>query len=87
MPITWPVMQPGFATRREARTRSATSSTVPSRPMGMALRYSVRRSSGKYAVISVSITPGATTLTVICRDASSRAIDLVKPTMPALAAA
>ncbi len=38
-------------------------------------------------VISVSINPGATALTVIPREPTSRASDLVKPIMPALAAA
>ena len=37
------------------------------------------------AVMSVSMKPGATALTVMEREATSRATDLVKPTMPGLA--
>ena len=37
--------------------------------------------------MSVSMKPGATTLTVMPRQPTSRASDLVKPIMPALAAA
>ena len=74
MPITWPVMYP-VSRRARNSTRSATSSTVPNRPAGMTLSYSFRRSSGKNAVISVSIKPGAMALTVIWREASSRRID------------
>ncbi len=39
------------------------------------------------AVISVSMKPGATALTVMAREATSRAIDLVNPITPALLAA
>ena len=37
--------------------------------------------------MSVSMNPGATTLTVMLRDANSRASDFVKPIIPAFAAA
>ena len=37
--------------------------------------------------MSVSMSPGATALTVMPRDATSRAIERVKPIMPALEAA
>ena len=39
------------------------------------------------AVISVSMKPGATALAVTPREASSLAMDLVRPIMPALLAA
>ena len=44
-------------------------------------------SSGISAVMSVSTKPGATTLAVIPRDPSSRAVDRANPMSPALAAA
>ena len=39
------------------------------------------------AVMSVSMKPGATAFTVMPREATSRATDFVKPTIPALLAA
>ena len=41
-------------------------------------------SSDRFAVISLSTNPGATTLEVMPRDPSSRASDLARPTSPAL---
>ena len=50
-------------------------------------RPSVRQSSGSPSVMAVTIGPGATTLQVMPRGASSRATARVRPTSPALAAA
>ena len=68
-------------------TAAATSSGVASRPSGTAAASSARRSSGRASVIAVSTGPGATTLAVIERRASSRARARVRPMSPALAAA
>ena len=46
----------------------------------------VRIFSGSTLVMSVVMNPGATTLTVIPREASSRAIVLLNPIIPALLA-
>jgi len=45
------------------------------------------RSSGSTAVMSVSTKPGATTLAVMFREASSRASERARPTRPDLDAA
>ena len=55
--------------------------------MGMVSSRAVRAASGRTAVISVSMKPGATALTVTPRVASSLARDLVRPMSPALLAA
>src|SRR5450830_815656 len=64
-------------------TAAATSSGLPARRAGISLSTS---SIGKSCVMSVSIRPGATQLTVMLRLASSSASALVAPMMPALAA-
>ena len=66
---------------------SATSSQVPNRPRGIERRNSSWSLAGNFAVISVSMKPGATAFTVIPREATSRATALVNPRMPALVAA
>ena len=53
---------------------------------GMVLHISVRTASGRAAVISVAMKPGATALTVTFRLASSLARLLVRPIRPALLA-
>ncbi|MNY28637.1 hypothetical protein D3C86_1626230 [compost metagenome] len=62
---------------------AATSSGVPMRRAGIIFSASSRTCS---STISVSISPGATQLTVMWRLASSMASALVAPMMPALAA-
>ena len=68
-------------------TARATSCGVPARPAGMPEHMKSLAACGMAAVISVSIKPGATALTVMPRDATSRASDLVIPMRPALLAA
>ena len=63
------------------------SSTVPSLAMGTCAVNAVRCSSFNERVMSVSMNPGASALTVMPREAISFASDLVNPRMPALAAA
>ena len=65
-------------------TAAATSSGVPTRCAGIAFRISSIGTCS--STMSVSISPGATQLTVICRLASSTASALVAPMMPAFAA-
>ena len=74
---------------QEARNkvRFATSSTVPPRFNGIASLQPCTIFSSRLAVISVSIKPGAIALQRIFLDPNSRAIDLVKPIIPALLAA
>ena len=67
-------------------TAAATSSGVPRRPSGICADQSPC-AVAQARVMSVSISPGATTLTVICRDATSRASALLNPMSPALDAA
>ena len=67
-------------------TALATSSVVPNRPSGVRAVISVLSASGRSWVSSVRTNPGATALTVIERLASSRAVALVRPISPALAA-
>jgi 3-oxoacyl-[acyl-carrier protein] reductase len=55
--------------------------------MGMAEVTASRAFSLMAAVMSVSMNPGATAFTVMPREATSRATDFVKPTIPALLAA
>ena len=65
-------------------TADAISSTVPKRPSGVcALIWSVRLA-GRSLVSSVTTKPGATALQVMPRDATSRAVALVRPIRPAL---
>ena len=68
-------------------TIEATSAGVPYRPRVTTSSAKVRRSSPRPAMSSVSMNPGATTLTVIPRDPTSFATDRLKPIIPALAAA
>src|SRR3990172_7790423 len=62
------------------RTTSATSSSVAVRPSGVWSTYPARASSLRWEVMSVSTSPGHTTLTVMPREPTSRAGDVVKPT-------
>src|SRR5512142_1415433 len=64
------------------RTAEATSSGVPVRSMGIALRICSTGTSG--SSMSVSIRPGATQFTVILRFASSTASAVAAPMTPAL---
>ena len=68
-------------------TTPATSSAVAKRPAGMLRLYSACVSSGRAAVMSVSMKPGATTFAVMPRAPSSRVIDRAMPTSPAFDAA
>ena len=56
------------------------------RPLGIAAIAAARTASLSVVVISVSMKPGATALTVMSRLATSRASDLVSPMSPAFAA-
>src|SRR5690606_17209981 len=81
-PVTYPApSEPSHV------TAEATSSGLAYRPSGTCETISARRSSGRALVMSVSTKPGATTLAVMPRDPSSRAIDRASPTSPALEAA
>ena len=60
---------------------------MPPRLSGIPARHPATTSSESFAVISVSIKPGAITLQRMFRDPSSRAIDFEKPIIPALDAA
>ena len=63
------------------------SSGSACRPSGIMSRIACFWLSLSPAVRSVCTNPGATALTVTCREATSRATARVKPIMPALAAA
>ena len=76
----------GFAAARALSTRNDDPPGA-SRPSGICASSAVRCASGSARVMSVSMNPGATQLTVMLRLPSSRASDLVMPTTPALAAA
>ena len=78
-------MYPASSEARKA-TAFAISSVVPKRPSGVRAVISCLSSSGRSWVSSVRTNPGATALTVMPREASSRAVALVKPISPALAA-
>lgn len=80
--MTWRVTYDAPSDRRK-RTTDATSSGVPKRRIGIAFKAS---SAKIPSVISVSITPGATQLTVMPRRASSTARAFAAPMSPALAA-
>ncbi len=73
----------------EARndTAAAMSSGWPNLPSGTWPLKFVRCASVSARVMSVSMNPGAMTFAVMLREPTSRASDLVKPMMPALAAA
>src|SRR5690606_9407035 len=78
-----------YAASSDARkhTAAATSSGDPIRPTGICADQSVWAPSVSDFVISVSISPGATTFTVTLREATSRARALLKPIRPAFDAA
>src|SRR5213078_3190799 len=82
---TWPVMYAAPSPARN-RTTSATSRGVPIRLSGTSASSSARASGEIPAVISVSMSPGATALTRMDQCASSRAVAFVNPMRPALAA-
>ena len=65
----------------------ATSSGVARRPSGVMATIPSRWASVSWEVISVATPPGATTLTVIEREANSRAMERAIPIRPALDAA
>src|SRR4029077_11020037 len=81
---TWPVMKAASSEARNA-TACAISSGVPNRPSGVRAVISAWSASGRSWVSSVRTNPGATALTVMEREASSRATALVKPMRPAFA--
>ena len=86
--IVAPVMKAACGEARNA-TSAATSSAVPYRPSGMVPR---RKSAAGFlsasaGFISVSMGPGCTSLTVICRAANSRDQARVKPATANLLAA
>src|SRR5262245_8634555 len=83
---TCPVIYDASSDARKA-TAAATSSTVPSRPSGICAAQSACACSVTARVMSVSIMPGATALTVMLRDATSCARALTKPMRPAFDAA
>src|SRR6188474_1536840 len=74
-----------YAASSEARkhTAAATSPSVPSRPSGMADAQSACAWSVIDLVMSVATSPGLTTLTVMLREATSRASALLNPINPA----
>ena len=65
----------------------ATSSGVPPLFKGIASLQPLTTSSFNFAVISVSMKPGAIALHRILREPNSNAIDFVKPFIPAFDAA
>src|SRR3954470_4503749 len=69
---TCPVIYDASSDARK-QTAAATSSTVPGRPSGICAAQSTCVFSLTVRVMSVSIMPGATTLTVMARDPTSRA--------------
>src|SRR3954463_7644445 len=78
-----------YAASSDARkhTAAAMSSGVPSRLSGILAAHSSCAVPVIARVMSVSISPGATTLTVMLRDATSCATDLANPISPAFDAA
>src|SRR5436309_2113531 len=83
---TCPVIYDASSDARK-HTAAATSSTVPSRPSGIWAAQSTCVFPLIARVMSVSTSPGATTFTVMARDATSRASALAKPIRPAFDAA
>src|SRR5215208_7201816 len=83
---TCPVIYDASSDARK-HTAAATSSGVPSRPSGICSVQSCFAPPAMARVISVSMSPGATTFTVMLRDATSRASALQKPIRPAFEAA
>ena len=82
---TWPVKKSpaGLAKNQMAW---ATSSGVPRRSKGVSSARAARVSGERAPFMAVSITPGATQLTVIPEGPTSLARARVKPMTPALAA-
>ena len=80
------LLQAAASESRKA-TAPATSSGCPTRPSGMAPAIVSRAACVMAAVMSVSMNPGATQLTVMLREASSRASERVNPSVPAFDAA
>ena len=78
-------MKAALSPARKA-TAAATSSGVPSRPMGVWSARSARVSAPRTSTMSVWITPGATQLTRMLEGASSMARDRVRPMRAALEA-
>ena len=76
--MTWPVMYDEESDARKY-THSAISSAFPSLPSAMVSASESRVSCPRTFTISVSMTPGATQLTLIPLGASSAARDLVRP--------
>src|SRR6478609_2793265 len=83
---TCPVIYDASSEARKL-TAAATSAGEPILPIGICDAQSVLADSVIAFVMSVSIRPGATTLTVTFRDATSFASDLQNPISPALDAA
>src|SRR5579864_1634867 len=78
---TCPVIYDASSDARK-HAAAATSSTVPSRPSGICRSSSPCAAAATARVMSVSIIPGAMTLTVIAREATSRASALANPISP-----
>ena len=74
------------ASEQSHNTSSATSSTVPSRFIGLAAIIPFTTSGPRFRIMSVSIGPGATQFTRISVSANSRPRALVNAITPALAA-
>ena len=70
--------------RRESRPPPPRPQDVPGRPIGIWAVQSLCASAVIARVMSVSISPGATTFTVTLREATSFASDLQKPIRPGL---
>src|ERR1043166_4422501 len=85
-PMISPVMNEASGEARKA-TAAATSSGLPKRPIGVICRTTSSEAAGTSAVMSVSMKPGATALTVAPFLANSRASVLVRAMRPPLAAA
>lgn len=83
--IVWPVIYFALSDAKNA-TVFAISVSSPNRDSGICSNICDFKSSLSASVISETMKPGATALTVIPRDASSRALDFVKPSIPALVA-
>ena len=82
--IVWPVIYEASSLERKI-TKSEISWTEPNLFKGMSSISLVLALSSRYAVMSVSIKPGATEFTVIPLEPTSLASDFVKPLKPALA--
>src|SRR5215207_4006338 len=83
---TCPVIYDASSDARK-HTAAATSSGAPRRPSGICCDQSCFALPTRRRVMSVSMSPGATTFTVMLREATSRASALQKPISPAFEAA